>query len=103
MTQYPVKVHAGWNQVANPFPYTIDWNGTQVLVGGQNETIAAAGSGRVISSTAFTFNGRAYTALTAPSSNALAIAAFQGFWVFAYEDATLLMAPNPLVSASDLP
>ncbi|MDQ2730519.1 MAG: S8 family serine peptidase, partial [Armatimonadota bacterium] len=101
-TQYPIKVHAGWNQVANPFPYTIDWNGTQVLVGGQNETIAAAGTARVISSTAFTFTGRAYASLTAPSSNALAITAFQGFWVFAYQDATLLMAPNPIVSASDL-
>jgi len=105
LNQYAVQLTAGWNQVANPFPFSIDWNAAQVQVNGQSLTVSAAGIAGWVLPTAFTYNSltNGYTSLTAPATSALTLASFQGFWVYAYQSATLIFPPNPLVSASGAP
>jgi len=103
LAPYAITLRAGWNQVGNPFPFRIDWSNSQASANGNTVPVGSAGQAGIISPTAFTFGGGRYNALSAPATSSQPINAFQGFWVFAFQNSTLFLQPNPLFNTNGLP
>jgi uncharacterized repeat protein (TIGR01451 family) len=91
---FEIPVKKGWNIIGNPWLLDLNWdaNAIQVMVNGQTKALKDASS--VVEPYAWRWDGSAYQLVIDPSlltgvDNKLP--KWEGAWVFAWQDATLLI------------
>jgi hypothetical protein len=91
---FEIPVKKGWNIIGNPWLVDLNWdaNAIQVRVNGQTKALKDASS--IVEPYAWRWDGSAYQLVIDPSlltgvDNKLP--KWEGAWVFAWQDATLLI------------
>ncbi len=82
---------SGWNMIGAPFTAPVDWGTVTVRVGAVNYTLAEAVDRQIISSVLVGFTEGDYTYFVAPQG---VLDPFNGYWVRAFQDCTLVVPPN---------
>lgn len=90
---FAIALHTGWNLVGNPFPTAVAEQSLSVQT--PQATILLGGAQTLVSKTLYTYpaGASAYQAQDVSES----LAPFQGYWLYAFQDATLIVPPpaNP--------
>ncbi len=87
--KYSIYLSSGWNQVANPFPFTIDWGDVQVEKNGTVKDISNASNW--IRDKIWIWNGSSYDWYQAPNGQA---SPWEGGFVKALTSCNLLISPQ---------
>lgn len=88
---YRIPLRAGWNMIGNPFPYSVPWVTCEVetSTGVRLSLLEAVDRGLLLPHLYRYESGR-YTWQTAPAG---ILHAWEGFWVRAFADCTLVVQP----------
>ncbi|MBC7287175.1 MAG: hypothetical protein H5T86_03845 [Armatimonadetes bacterium] len=91
---YNISVSAGWNQIGNPFHYTIDFSSIQVIdQSNRRWTMEEAIERQLLLPTLFWWDplDRQYKWEVNPAD--VEMTPYMGYWLLAYEDLVLLVPP----------
>jgi len=93
---FAIALKKGWNLIGNPWLLDLNWdaNAIQVMVNGQTKALKDASS--IVEPYAWRWDGSAYQLVIDPSLLTGAdnkLLKWEGAWVFAWQDATLLIPP----------
>jgi subtilisin family serine protease len=90
---YRIPLKAGWNMVGNPFAYNVPWVACEVeTTGGVRMSLQEAADKDIILPQLFRYENGTYTWQTAPAG---VLYKWEGFWVRAFQDCTLIVMPLP--------
>lgn len=90
-TDFVINLLSGWSQIANPFPFSIDWNEVRVRRNAEVVGISEAQARGWLRDKIWFWDGQSYLVYQAPSG---IIDPYEGYWVKALVDCELLMPPN---------
>ncbi len=92
-TPYRIPMKSGWNMIGNPFPFNVPWVACEVeTVARQRLSVQEAADKRIILPQLYRYENGVYTWQTAPAG---VLFTWEGFWVRAFEDCTLIVMPLP--------
>lgn len=83
---YAIHLLPGWNMIGNPFPFIVNWFDASVRQGTQTMTLQDAIAAGLVKNALWTYGNGQYTL-------AFQLLPWQGYWVKATQDLTLLV-PN---------
>ncbi|MCS6830995.1 MAG: S8 family serine peptidase, partial [bacterium] len=90
---YRIPLKAGWNMVGNPFAFNVPWVACEVETsGGVRMSLQEAADRDIILPQLFRYENGVYTWQTAPAG---VLYKWEGFWVRAFRDCTLIVMPLP--------
>jgi len=90
---YRIPLRAGWNMIGNPFPYHVPWVACEVETSpGVRLSVQEAADRGIILPQVYRYENGVYTWQTAPAG---VLYKWEGFWVRAYQNCTLLVMPLP--------
>ncbi|MGQ9738195.1 MAG: S8 family serine peptidase [Armatimonadota bacterium] len=90
---YRIPLKAGWNMVGNPFAFNVPWVACEVeTIAGVRLSLQEAVDKNIILPQLYRYEGGVYTWQTAPAGE---LYKWEGFWVRAFEDCTLIVMPLP--------
>lgn len=90
---YRIPLKAGWNMIGNPFAFNVPWVACEVeTTGGVRMTLQEAADKNIILPQLFRYENGVYTWQTAPAG---VLYKWEGFWVRAFQDCTLVVMPLP--------
>lgn len=90
---YRIPLKAGWNMIGNPFPYNVPWVACEVeTIGGVRLSVQEAADEGIILPQLYRYENGVYTWQTAPAG---LLYRWEGFWVRAFQDCTLIVMPLP--------
>lgn len=95
----PVSLSPGWNMVSNPFIFNIAWGAAKVEAGGTVYSLSAAATAGIIGNYFYAFSTGAFSQNTAPGA---LLEPDKGYYVYAFQTANLLLAPDSAPPASAL-
>jgi hypothetical protein len=91
-TPFVIPLHAGWNMVGDPFPFTVPLSSLTFNKESKSFSSAISGSSPLIGSSVYSYNSSTNAYVTANT-----LSPSVGYWVFAYS-ATDLDVPAPFGS-----
>ncbi|HIE09486.1 MAG TPA: carboxypeptidase regulatory-like domain-containing protein, partial [Armatimonadetes bacterium] len=86
---YPILLKAGWNQIGNPFTFTVDWYRCQVMVDGETMSVEEATRRGILGGGLWTYEFGSYRL-------AFTLEPWRGYWVRAFRNCTLLVSNEPI-------
>lgn len=90
---YRIPLKAGWNMIGNPFAFDVPWGACEVETAtGMRLSLQEAADKEVILPQLFRYENGVYTWQTAPAG---VLYKWEGFWVRAFQDCTLVVMPLP--------
>ncbi|MER3472921.1 MAG: hypothetical protein C4335_02560 [Armatimonadota bacterium] len=90
---YRIPLKAGWNMIGNPFAFDVPWVACEVETAtGVRLSLQEAADKEVILPQLFRYENGVYTWQTAPAG---VLYKWEGFWVRAFQDCTLVVMPLP--------
>lgn len=90
---YRIPLKAGWNMIGNPFAFNVPWVACEVeRAGGVRLSLQEAADKNIVLPQLYRYEGGVYTWQTAPAG---VLYKWEGFWVRAFEDCTLIVIPLP--------
>ncbi|GIV15845.1 MAG: hypothetical protein KatS3mg022_1280 [Armatimonadota bacterium] len=90
---YRISLKAGWNMIGNPFAFNVPWVACEVeTTSGVRMSLQEAADKNIILPQLFRYENGVYTWQTAPAG---VLYKWEGFWVRAFEDCTLIVMPLP--------
>lgn len=90
---FRIPLKAGWNMVGNPFAFNVPWVACEVeTTAGVRLSLQEAVDKNIILPQLYRYEGGVYTWQTAPAG---VLYKWEGFWVRALEDCTLIVMPLP--------
>ncbi|MCH8897585.1 MAG: hypothetical protein IIC33_04750 [Chloroflexi bacterium] len=98
---FSIDLLPGWNLIANPFALPVPWNLDEIHVrsAGPEMTLAQAQEYGLMEDFAWGWNGEAYSLVydsKLSTGQAAVLEPFQGYWVQAHEEVTLVLPPPTL-------
>ena len=90
-SDFVINLLSGWSQIANPFPFSIDWNEVRVKRNGEVVSISEAQARGWLRDKIWFWDGQSYLVYQAPSG---IIDPYEGYWAKALLDCKLLVPPN---------
>lgn len=96
---FQLTLHRGWNMIGNPFPASLPLSSVtlQAAAGGSSSLPGAVGSG-VVGTSLYTFPAGATDYQTVSTADG-SLEPYQGYWLYAAQDSTLLLPPPAGASA----
>ncbi len=90
---YRIPLKRGWNMIGNPFAFDVPWVACEVeTVTGARLSVQEAADKNIILPQLYRYENGVYTWATAPAG---VLYKWEGFWVRAFEDCTLVVMPLP--------
>lgn len=90
---YRIPLKAGWNMIGNPFAFNVPWVACEVeTTSGVRMSLREAADKDIILPQLFRYENGVYTWQTAPAG---VLYKWEGFWVRAFQDCTLIVMPLP--------
>jgi len=90
---YRIPLRAGWNMIGNPFPYHVPWVACEVeTISGVRLSLQEAARRDILLPQLFRYEDGVYTWQTAPAG---VLYKWEGFWVRALQNCTLIVLPLP--------
>jgi len=90
---FRIPLKKGWNMVGNPFAFHVPWVACEVETSsGVRMSLQEAADREIILPQLFRYENGAYTWQTAPAG---VLYKWEGFWVRAFQDCTLIVMPLP--------
>lgn len=90
---YRIPLKAGWNMIGNPFAYNVPWVACEVeTTTGARLSLQEAADKEIILPHLYRYEEGVYTWQTAPAG---VLYKWEGFWVRALQDCTLVVMPLP--------
>ena len=83
--------NGGWNMIGAPFLYPVDWNAVSIVVDGTSHSLSDAVQMGYISPVLVGYTNSDYSYSVAPGGR---LEPFQGYWVRAYHDLTIVVPPS---------
>jgi subtilisin family serine protease len=84
--------NSGWNMIGTPFTYAVNWSAVTVAQGGRNYSLMDAIAANLVSGVLVGRASDEYVYNVAPAG---VMEPFNGYWVRAYQDVTLIIPPTP--------
>ncbi len=94
-----VPLSAGWNMISDPFTFSVAWGAVKVVQGTNTFSLSQAATAGIIGNFFYSFSGTSF------AQNTLAATQFQpqeGYYVYAYQTANLILMPDSAPSPSSL-
>jgi hypothetical protein len=90
---FRIPLKKGWNMIGNPFAFNVPWVGCEVETSsGVRMSLQEAADKEIILPQLFRYENGTYTWQTAPAG---VLYKWEGFWVRAFQDCTLIVLPLP--------
>ena len=90
--------NSGWNMIGDPYTFAVNWSAATILVNGRSYTLTEAIDANIIANALVGWNGSEYLYNIAPLGT---FDAFNGYWIRAYQDCTIIIPPTPAGTATD--
>lgn len=90
---YRIPLKKGWNMIGNPFAFNVPWVACEVETSsGLRMSLQEAADKEIILPQLYRYENGVYTWQTAPAG---VLYKWEGFWVRAFQDCTLIVMPLP--------
>lgn len=87
---FSLPLNAGWNQIATPFIFDINWNDTKLKYKDEVYDLKTAIETKYISSYIYWYEDGGYIYTSAPEG---ILEPVKGFWIYSYVDSELILSP----------
>ncbi len=95
--EYSLNLSAGWNQLGTPFPQLTYFDGVNIIDSSGSEwTMQEAVARRLILGTVYSYDADDNEYLWKTELGDVTLAPYSGYWVYCFEDLTLLFEPSSL-------